>query len=59
MQCHLDHWVFDVRGLARGGIVNEKGPSCARLLAAAVALLPLWALAVSNDIDPITIRTVK
>jgi hypothetical protein len=56
---HIDNLVFDVLGLTRVGIVEQEGASFAGLLPAAVALLALWALPVSDNIDSITIGTVQ
>jgi hypothetical protein len=56
---HIDNLVFDVRRLAGVGIAEQEGAALAGLLPAAVALLALRTLAVSDNIDSITIGTVE
>jgi hypothetical protein len=56
---HLDNLVFDVRGLAGVGIVEQEGASVAGFLPAAVALLAFRTFAVSDNIGPSTIWTVE
>src|SRR5215470_20204860 len=59
IECHIDHPVLYMLRLARVGIVEEKGTAFARLLTAAVALLALGTGTMSDNIDPITVRTVE
>jgi hypothetical protein len=56
---HLNNLFFDGQRLAGVGIVAQEGASLPGLLPAAVALLAFWTLAMSDDIDPITIWTVE
>jgi hypothetical protein len=56
---HLNNLVFDLRRLTGVGIVEQEGAALAGLLPAAVALLAFRTLAVSDDIDSITMWTVE
>src|SRR5438132_4629120 len=59
IECHIDHLVLHVLGLARVGIVEEKSTALARLLTAAVALFALGTCPMSDNIDAITVWTVE
>src|SRR5215813_2265116 len=59
IECHIDHLVLYMLRLARVGIVEEKGTAFARLLTAPVALLALGTGTMSDNINPITVRTVE
>jgi hypothetical protein len=55
---HIDHLIFDRRGLAGIGVVKQKGVTSIEALAAAVALLALWSFAMSHNIGPLAGGTV-
>ena len=59
MHRHINHLFFDVLGVARIGIVQEKGAAMLWALAAAVALLALRGLAMAHNIGPLAVMTVQ
>jgi hypothetical protein len=56
---HLDHLILYVLGLARVGVVQQKGAPLAGGLSAAIPLLTLRRLAMSHDIGPVTVWAMQ
>src|SRR5262249_35165210 len=56
---HIDDLVFHLGRLAGIGIRQQEGATCTALLAAAIALLPLTSLPLSDDIGALTVGAVQ
>ena len=56
---HLDDLLFDRRRLPWVAIVQEEGTTGTVLLAAAVPLLPLPPLAMTDNIGPLAVETMQ
>jgi hypothetical protein len=56
---HVDNLALDVRRLPWIRVVEQEGPTRTALLSAAVPLLALPGLAMSDDIGAVTVGTVQ
>ena len=59
MHRHVDDLLFDRRRLPWVALVQEEGTTGTGLLAAAVPLLPLPPLAMTDNIGPLAVETMQ
>ena len=56
---HVDDLLFDLGGVTGVGVIQKEGASLTQRLLAAVALLLLARLAMSDDIRPLTVGAMQ